>query len=243
MISLVLIKETKFELFLVIIVLMSFAGIVIVAYTDEEGEGIDTLSGNLLTLLSAFFYGLFTIILQKKVPSEKEDSFNYSLFLGMVGFYNLVLLIPLFFVLHYTGIETFEWPGELALTMLTVNAVIGSIFCNYCWTKSVVLLGPLTTTLGIALTIPLSMIVDVLDGKKVITWPYYIGTLFILGSFIGMSVKNYIDRKESDALKEVENKQPVQDVSDRLKFLDKHNVNKDSLNKSLFSTTDVSQTK
>jgi solute carrier family 35 protein F5 len=60
-----------------------------------------------LTLLSAVFYGLYAVILKKKVPHEEEDNFNISAFLGMVGMFNFVLLVPLFFILDYTGIEPF----------------------------------------------------------------------------------------------------------------------------------------
>ena len=189
--SLCLIKGTKFSAFKALMVGCSFAGITIIALTDKGSSASEqaqtTLTGNLLTLLSATFYGLYAVILKKKVPIEDEDNFNFSAFLGMVGMFNAVILLPLFFILDKTGIEPFEWPSKHALGILSINAVLGTVISDFCWAKSVVLLGPLMTTLGIALTIPLSMIADTLKGDKHITWPFFIGTALIVGSFLGNS--------------------------------------------------------
>ena len=39
-----------------------------------------------------------------------ESRVDMILFFGFVGAFNMVALWPAFFVLHYTGIETFELP-------------------------------------------------------------------------------------------------------------------------------------
>jgi solute carrier family 35 protein F5 len=84
----------------------------------------------------------------------------------MVGLFNFVLIIPLFFILNYTGYETFELPSRNALLVLTLNAILGTVISDFCWAKSVVLNGPLITTLGICLTIPISILLDWLQGKR-----------------------------------------------------------------------------
>ena len=119
-----------------------------------------TFTGNFLSLLSAACYGLYAVLLKRRIPPEDEENFKFSYFLGFVGLFNLVILLPIFPLFHYTGIETFEWPNKAALAEMTLNAVIGTVISDFCWAKSVVLLGPLITTLGIAMTIPISMIVD-----------------------------------------------------------------------------------
>lgn len=120
--------------------------------------------------MSASFYGLYAVILKKKVPPEEEDNFNVSIFLGMVGMFNFLLLVPGFYFLNLANIEPFEWPNDRAMLYMTLNALIGTVISDFCWAKSVVLLGPLMTTLGITLTIPLSMCIDTFDGKKHLTW-------------------------------------------------------------------------
>lgn len=126
--------------------------------------------GDVLSLLSAAVYGLYAVILKKKVPEEDEDTFEFSYFLGFVGLINTVGLLPLFPIFNYTGVEIFEWPNHQATVGLTVNAILGTVISDYCWAKSVVLLGPLLTTLGITFTIPISMIFDAYYEKKGFNW-------------------------------------------------------------------------
>lgn len=83
------------------------------------------LFGDLLALMSAFFYGCYTVLL--KVRIRNESRVNMSLFFGYVGLFNLVLLWPMFGVLHWTGIEPFELPKETkVIWMIVVNALFGT---------------------------------------------------------------------------------------------------------------------
>ena len=103
-----------------------------------------------------------------------------------------MLLIPIFFILHYTGVEPFELPNKAALVALSVNAVIGTVISDYAWARSVVLMGPLLTTLGIACTMPISMIVDaIFISKKQYNWYFYAGCSCIIVSFCVMSYLDY----------------------------------------------------
>lgn len=145
------------------------------------------------------FYGLYATILKKRVPEEEEDTFKFSHFLGLVGLFNSVLLIPLFFILNWTGIEPFEWPNRDALLELTLNAIMGTVISDYCWVQSVVLIGPLITILGIALTIPISMIIDNFYEHKHFNWEYYLGTMMIVSSFITMSVRDYLKKQHKSS--------------------------------------------
>jgi solute carrier family 35 protein F5 len=78
---------------------------------------------------------------------------------------------------------------------LIINAILGTVISDYCWAKSVVLLGPLITTLGITLTIPISMVVDSFYEDKVFTWMHYSGAALILASFITISYRDYQEEK------------------------------------------------
>ena len=166
-ISLFLLKDVYFHPIKALMVLLSFSGILIVNLVDQNiSEQQDTLKGNIFSLLSAIFYGIYAVILKKRVPDEKETEFKFSYFLGFVGLFNFICLIPLIFLLNFSRIEIFEWPNTSALKELILNAVLGTVIADYCWAKSVVLLGPLLTTLGIALTIPISMIIDSFISKR-----------------------------------------------------------------------------
>ena len=129
-----------------------------------------------------------------------EADFKFSYFLGFVGLFNVMFLLPLFPILNWTGIEKFEWPNQSALVDLIINAILGTVISDYCWAKSVVLLGPLVTTLGITLTIPISMVVDSFYEDKVFTLQHYLGASLILASFITISYKDYTEEKRKKVI-------------------------------------------
>ena len=194
-----MLKGIDFDPVKALSVLLSFSGIAIIALSDTQGQDSkgqdDTFKGNLLSLLSATFYGLYAVILKKRVPEEEESDFKFSYFLGFVGLFNAVCLIPVFPILNVADIEKFEWPNKTATEGMLLNAVLGTVISDYCWAKSVVLLGPLLTTLGIALTIPISMIVDGFSNKKHFTWQYFLGSVLILGSFFTISYLDYRNKR------------------------------------------------
>lgn len=160
MFSLILLKSEKFSLLKLIGVLISFAGATMITISESEGssKARNRILGDVFTVISALVYGLYATFLKLKLPSN-EDAFSMTKFLGFVGVWNIVLLLPLFPIFHFTGLETFELPNARTLGFLTLNAIIGTCLSDFWWTKSVVLLGPVFTQLGITLTIPLGIIV------------------------------------------------------------------------------------
>ena len=112
-----------------------------------------------------------------------EADFSFSYFLGFVGLLNDILLIPLFVIFNYTGFEIFEWPTKETLLLLSVNAFFGTLVSDYCWARSVVLLGPLITTLGITLTFPISGCYDIIYGGRKFTAIYFVGSFLIFLAF------------------------------------------------------------
>lgn len=79
--------------------------------------------GDFLALLSAVAYALYVILLKVRVKTEARISM--TLFFGFVGAWNIILLWPLGFLLHFTGIETWELPHGRALWAgIAVNSAI-----------------------------------------------------------------------------------------------------------------------
>ncbi|KAK7826674.1 hypothetical protein U0070_007836 [Myodes glareolus] len=103
--------------------------------------------------------GLFTLILAAVFPSNSGDRFTLSKLLavilsiggvvlvnlsgseksagrdtiGFVGLFNLLLLWPGFFVLHYTGFEDFEFPNKVVLLCIIINGLIGTVLSEFLW--------------------------------------------------------------------------------------------------------------
>ena len=125
---------------------------------SNRTEGLSyTFRGNIFSLLSAILYGLYAIILKKRVTTDNDEIFNLSYFLGFVGLLNAVFLVPVFHVLNHLGYETFEWPNKKALKSILVNYLLRAIISDFCWAKSVLLIDQLYTTFGIAFTISITI--------------------------------------------------------------------------------------
>ena len=130
------------------------------------------------------------------MPEEKEDAFNYTLFLGFVGLCNVVLFFPFTLFLHYSEFETLEWPEKMTWILLVLNAFVGTFISDYCWGKSVILLGPFITTLGVTSTFPLSAIFEALAYGKKFSMMYLLGSLLIFMAFGVMVVTEYFRKAE-----------------------------------------------
>jgi solute carrier family 35, member F5 len=102
-------------------VLASFAGITLISSIDLSGKDNDDTRGNFphksqaqiaignaMALGSAVMYGVYTIVMKKRIGNE--DRVNMPLFFGLVGLFNVIFLWPGFLILHFTGVETFELP-------------------------------------------------------------------------------------------------------------------------------------
>ena len=88
------------------------------------------LLGDALALVSALAYAFYVILLKVRIRTESRVSM--TLFFGFVGLFNILLIWPLGFVLHFTGVEVWEWPsgGKLWLS-IGINAMI--TFVRRCW--------------------------------------------------------------------------------------------------------------
>ena len=76
MFSLCLLPNSKFDFIKAGTVLCSFLGIVIVTYSDRDENGQSwskgsTFYGDALSLLSAVFYGLYSVSLTRRVPEDE----------------------------------------------------------------------------------------------------------------------------------------------------------------------------
>ena len=102
-------------------VLASLAGIILISSVDLSGPDNDQNRGNfphktqaeiaigdLMAFGSAVMYGLYAIVMKKRIGNE--DRVNMPLFFGLVGLFNVIFLWPGFLVLHFTGLEKFQIP-------------------------------------------------------------------------------------------------------------------------------------
>ncbi|KAF8951724.1 hypothetical protein BGZ52_010045 [Haplosporangium bisporale] len=202
-------KTETFSSVKLVAVCMSVIGVALVSESDRgEGPHLEPtapkapLFGDFLALMSAMFYGCYTVLL--KVRIQNESRVNMSLFFGFVGLFNLVLLWPFFGVLHWTGIEPFELPRDAkVMWMIGVNAIVGTFVSDYLWLLSMLMTSPLVVTLGLSLTIPLALLGDVVGYGRILGFGYWIGAALVLAGFFGVNGAALSERNEEDRQEEV----------------------------------------
>lgn len=148
--------------------------------------------GDGLALLSAVLYGIYTITLKKTTIKALPRQLNMPLFFGFVGIFNIFLLSPLFPILHYTGIETFQPPPSTHIWMVLLVNSVSSLLSDICWAYAMVLTSPLVVTVGLSLTIPLSLVGEMVLQGRYEGWVYWVGAGIVVGSFL------FVDHEERE---------------------------------------------
>ncbi|KAL8658152.1 MAG: hypothetical protein Q9226_001235 [Calogaya cf. arnoldii] len=175
-------------------VVASFAGIVLTSTVDISGENDENRGsfpyksprqisiGDALALLSAVLYGIYATVMKKKVGDEARV--NMPLFFGFVGLFNTVFLVPGFPVLHYLSVEVFELPPTGRIwTIILVNSAV-SLISDICWAYAMLLTSPLVVTVGLSLTIPLSLIGQMILNGQTSSGLYWVGAGIVFLSFL-----------------------------------------------------------
>eukprot|EP01065_Artemidia_motanka_P032051 TRINITY_DN3905_c4_g3_i1.p1 TRINITY_DN3905_c4_g3~~TRINITY_DN3905_c4_g3_i1.p1 ORF type:complete len:448 (+),score=143.21 TRINITY_DN3905_c4_g3_i1:97-1344(+) len=180
----------KFNAFKTLAVVVTIGGAAMVAQADSKskagsGSGSDSSEdwgGDLLALLSAFMYGVYTVLLKLRLPADTDV--RMPIVFGFVGLSVLLCCWPLLLVLNATGAENFEWPAPRVLGWLVLNTAVGTNLSDVIWARAVVLTSPLVATLGLSLTIPLGMVSDVILHGKAFSLEYVGGSCLVLAGFV-----------------------------------------------------------
>lgn len=189
-------------------VVASLLGVVIISSVDVSGDTDENRGsfphkttrelaiGDAMAFVSAVLYGFYAVYMKKRIGDESKV--NMPLFFGLVGLFNVLLLWPGIIILSLTGIEPFQLPPTRKIfTIVMVNSA-SSLVSDFCWAYSMLLTSPLIITVGLSLTIPLSLIGQmVLDGQYM-SWLYWVGAAVMVLSFL--FVNHEEERDESEGL-------------------------------------------
>ncbi|KAL4802256.1 hypothetical protein BDV18DRAFT_147140 [Aspergillus unguis] len=138
--------------------------------------------GDAMAAFSAVMYGVYTIVLKRQVGDESRV--NMQLFFGLVGFFNMFLLWPGFIILDLTGAEPFALPDTSRVwTIILVNS-LSSLLSDICWAYAMLLTSPLVVTVGLSLTIPLSLVGQIILQGEYATPLYWVGATVVFISFL-----------------------------------------------------------
>ncbi|KAK6624523.1 hypothetical protein RUM44_011382 [Polyplax serrata] len=164
----------KFTLSKLAAVLLNLSGLVLVCVSDFSTEK-KIPTGALLALVSALFYAAYLVFLRRRV--ESENKIDIPMFFGFVGLFNLILLWPFFFLLHYNNWEPFEWPTQHQWMFLLLNGLIGTVLSEVLWLWGCFLTSSLIATVAISLTIPMAIFVDMFFKRVNYPYIFYFGTV------------------------------------------------------------------
>lgn len=198
-------RVERFTLRKFIGVCASLAGVVLISTVDVSGETDENRGsfphktprelaiGDAMAFISAVLYGFYAVFMKKRIGDESKV--NMPLFFGLVGTLNVFLLWPGMVVLHLTGIEPFQLPPtSKILTIVLVNSA-SSLVSDFCWAYSMLLTSPLIVTVGLSLTIPLSLVGQMVLDKQYSSPLYWVGAAVMVVSFLFI---NHEDTKEEE---------------------------------------------
>lgn len=196
----------------------SLAGVALISTIDVSGKTDENRGnfphktprelaiGDVMAFVSAVLYGFYTVFMKKRIGNESRA--NMPLFFGLVGLCNIVLLWPVFIILHLTRIETFELPPtSRILTIVLVNSA-SSMISDFCWAYAMLLTSPLIVTVGLSLTIPCSLVGQMLLDAQYASALYWVGAGIMVLSFLFI---NHEDRKDEE--EGLQGADPVLDLS------------------------------
>lgn len=200
-----LMRVERFTLRKFLGVCASLTGVILISSVDVSGETDENRGsfphktprelaiGDAMAFISAVLYGFYAVYMKKRIGDESKV--NMPLFFGLVGTLNVCLLWPGMVVLHLTGIETFQLPptGKI-LTIVLVNSA-SSLVSDFCWAYSMLLTSPLIITVGLSLTIPLSLVGQMVLDKQYSSPLYWVGAAVMVVSFLFI---NHEDTKDED---------------------------------------------
>ncbi|KAK1754769.1 hypothetical protein QBC47DRAFT_225792 [Echria macrotheca] len=201
-------KVEVFTLRKLVGVVASLAGVILISSVDLTGmSGGDQGSfphkttgeiaiGDAMAFFSSIIYGIYVTVMKRRVGNE--DRVDMPLFFGLVGLLNVALLWPGFFILHWTGIETFELPPTGKIWTIVVVNSIASFLSDMSWAYAMLLTTPLVVTVGISLTIPLSLIGEMIQYSQYSSWVYWVGAGIVLMSFVFINHESHEEGEADD---------------------------------------------
>ncbi|KAF1346114.1 hypothetical protein BDV97DRAFT_359780 [Delphinella strobiligena] len=207
-------RVEKFTLKKSLGVLASLAGIVLISTVDLSGSNDknrgsfphkssrEIALGDGMALVSAVLYGIYAVMMKKRIGDERRISM--PLFFGLVGLWNVLILWPGFFILHWSGVERFELPTEGRVILIILVNSISSLVSDIAWAYAVLLTSPIVVTVGLSTTIPLSLIGQILLNSQHASFVYWSGAGVVLLSFFFV---NHEEAKEDEQVLQAEERE------------------------------------
>ena len=182
-------------------IIVNMAGVVTLALSNIRGDDVTmsetdatSLFGIMFSIASALIFAVYVVYFRRVAgsPDGSDDRVDIVLFFGTVGAMSALFLLPLFPILHYSGLETFEWPDVTDWKYLVITTLLGTVISDMLWLWSTLLTTSLIATLGLGLTTPTSLIVDIMVNGQTFSVQFFVGAVLILVSFVVLNVLSFV---------------------------------------------------
>lgn len=148
--------------------LCSTVGILLIQSLDDNGVTAST-TGVCMAVGACACYGLFTTLIKRSAQRKERRGESESV-VRLFGHLGLVSCFIGPFVVWFADIsqiDPFALPGSMKPVVgMVINALLGSVLSDVLLAKAVLLLNPITVSLGLSLTMPFSLLLDCAVGKK-----------------------------------------------------------------------------
>ncbi|KAL8669818.1 MAG: hypothetical protein Q9168_005609 [Polycauliona sp. 1 TL-2023] len=208
----------KFRIDKAVAVAVAIAGVMVIAYGDSKSPSAGGTSdqadhralGNFVIGIGSVLYGLYEVLYKKLAcPPEGISPGRGAIFANTFGsligcFTLLVLWIPLP-ILHFTGLEVFEWPpGKAAWWLLISTFSNANTVFSGCFLVLISLTSPVLSSIAGLLTIILVCIADYFRTGEPFSVAAIAGGILIMGAFFFFSWSTYKEMEEEERKKEAE---------------------------------------
>jgi len=153
-----------------------------------------------MALFAAILYGLYAVAFVKTVGDESRV--KMPVFFAFIGVVTVVLLWPGMVILHWSGIEPFSLPQDTRVWSIVILNAVFSLVADIAWAYALLFISPLVVTVGLSLTIPLSLVGQMVFNQQYANLTYWIGALIVLSSFIFISYESKPAAEDQDVFDE-----------------------------------------
>ncbi|KAG0451218.1 hypothetical protein HPP92_026551 [Vanilla planifolia] len=204
----------KFTLIKLISVILCMGGTILVSLSDSSTSvnavATNPLVGDILALVSAGLYAVYINIIREKLPDDIDGGGQASTaqFLGYLGFFNLLIFLPVAIVLDFGNLEPFHMLTWKQFGLIVSKGLLDNVLSDYLQVKATQLTSTTVATAGLSIQVPIAAVVDSFTGRA----PHlleYLGAAAVMFGFVGINIP-------SDAFDSPQETAPEQDAKNAI---------------------------
>ncbi|KAH3761500.1 DUF6 domain protein [Pelomyxa schiedti] len=175
-----------------------FRGSAVSTSTGESVAQLSSAAGFMFVSLSTIGYALYQVLYRKYSvdPLRPHNVRDTLLFLGLVGFFNFLLLWVFFAVWNIFGIESYESPTGTTLLYLVLLGCLDATQ-NLLILLAIINSSPLFVSVGLLLTIPAAMFFDLILYGYLVPLIGIIGICVIVTGFVTLNYGELVPKEQA----------------------------------------------